>query len=456
MDPTVFGQTARPPAVAGLCQSVATRSLADSPAAPGPRRGLQRRGPAANSQNPQGERELWKAALLPQPETLARRGSVLSPCGPRPSPHPPAPPCRPARPPRILPRPAAHGYSRLPPAGTAASVPHFPTPGTPPHPRPPNAASRQQRHWGRHGSSARCPPRPPRCQREEGRHKAVTAERRRQRGGKKCQCYDVILLPSPRGTGARSRGCRRCPPGAAPGGAGRAARRSAARRGAAQRSAGRVPAQSRCRVRWARAAAVPVALGGAMRMAVGAAAGEGAAQSPGPAAVSLGLSVAVVSSLVNGSTFVLQKKGIVRARGRGRGPGAAVAAGGSAPSSSPAPPPPGGSPPPSSLRAAAPPVTSPVSGASPAATCWKGPPAPGAARPPPGPFPALAPAQPPRKGRAAAAAGPEGWGAAWASPSRGGWAPPGLGRPPARGGKGWDTVPPGEEGPALLCHLKCV
>lgn len=57
-----------------------------------------------------------------------------------------------------------------------------------------------------------------------------------------------------------------------------------------------------------------------MRMAVGAAAGEGAAQSPGPAAVSLGLSVAVVSSLVNGSTFVLQKKGIVRARGRGRGP----------------------------------------------------------------------------------------------------------------------------------------
>uniref|UniRef100_A0A8V0XCU3 NIPA magnesium transporter 1 n=1 Tax=Gallus gallus TaxID=9031 RepID=A0A8V0XCU3_CHICK len=54
-----------------------------------------------------------------------------------------------------------------------------------------------------------------------------------------------------------------------------------------------------------------------MRMAVGAAAGDGAAQSPGPAAVSLGLSVAVVSSLVNGSTFVLQKKGIVRARGRG-------------------------------------------------------------------------------------------------------------------------------------------
>ncbi|XP_048715021.1 magnesium transporter NIPA1 isoform X2 [Caretta caretta] len=53
-------------------------------------------------------------------------------------------------------------------------------------------------------------------------------------------------------------------------------------------------------------------------MPVGAAAGaEGAAQSPGPAAVSLGLSVAVVSSLVNGSTFVLQKKGIVRARGRG-------------------------------------------------------------------------------------------------------------------------------------------
>ncbi|XP_026522750.1 magnesium transporter NIPA1 [Notechis scutatus] len=56
-----------------------------------------------------------------------------------------------------------------------------------------------------------------------------------------------------------------------------------------------------------------------MRMAVGAAAapGDGGSPNPGPAAVSLGLSVAVVSSLVNGSTFVLQKKGIVRARGRG-------------------------------------------------------------------------------------------------------------------------------------------
>ncbi|XP_074949851.1 magnesium transporter NIPA1 isoform X2 [Phalacrocorax aristotelis] len=122
-------------------------------------------------------------------------------------------------------------------------------------------------------------------------------------------------------------------PGAAPGGAGRAAQRGAAQRSGSQRSAGRVPAQSRWRVRWAGAAAVaaaaaaavaaaaaaaaPAPLGGAMRMAVGAAAGEGAAQSPGPAAVSLGLSVAVISSLVNGSTFVLQKKGIVRARGRG-------------------------------------------------------------------------------------------------------------------------------------------
>uniref|UniRef100_A0A670HVC0 NIPA magnesium transporter 1 n=1 Tax=Podarcis muralis TaxID=64176 RepID=A0A670HVC0_PODMU len=55
-----------------------------------------------------------------------------------------------------------------------------------------------------------------------------------------------------------------------------------------------------------------------MRMTV-AAAGDGGSPNPGPAAVSLGLSVAVVSSLVNGSTFVLQKKGIVRARGRGRG-----------------------------------------------------------------------------------------------------------------------------------------
>ncbi|XP_020652441.2 magnesium transporter NIPA1 [Pogona vitticeps] len=56
----------------------------------------------------------------------------------------------------------------------------------------------------------------------------------------------------------------------------------------------------------------------AKRMAVGTAAGAaGVPPNPGPAAVSLGLSVAVVSSLVNGSTFVLQKKGIVRARGRG-------------------------------------------------------------------------------------------------------------------------------------------
>ncbi|XP_053162478.1 magnesium transporter NIPA1 isoform X3 [Hemicordylus capensis] len=52
-----------------------------------------------------------------------------------------------------------------------------------------------------------------------------------------------------------------------------------------------------------------------MRMTVGAA--DAGSPNPGPAAVSLGLSVAVVSSLVNGSTFVLQKKGIVRARGRG-------------------------------------------------------------------------------------------------------------------------------------------
>lgn len=51
--------------------------------------------------------------------------------------------------------------------------------------------------------------------------------------------------------------------------------------------------------------------------AAAAAAGEGA-RSPSPAAVSLGLGVAVVSSLVNGSTFVLQKKGIVRAKRRGR------------------------------------------------------------------------------------------------------------------------------------------
>uniref|UniRef100_A0A8D1DPM9 NIPA magnesium transporter 1 n=1 Tax=Sus scrofa TaxID=9823 RepID=A0A8D1DPM9_PIG len=49
--------------------------------------------------------------------------------------------------------------------------------------------------------------------------------------------------------------------------------------------------------------------------AAAAAAGEGA-RSPSPAAVSLGLGVAVVSSLVNGSTFVLQKKGIVRAKRR--------------------------------------------------------------------------------------------------------------------------------------------
>ncbi|XP_065710625.1 LOW QUALITY PROTEIN: magnesium transporter NIPA1 [Patagioenas fasciata] len=90
-----------------------------------------------------------------------------------------------------------------------------------------------------------------------------------------------------------------------------------AQRGAAQRRAGPVPGAEPLPGALGPGAAVPAALGGTMRMAVGAAAGEGAAQSPGPAAVSLGLSVAVVSSLVNGSTFVLQKKGIVRARGRG-------------------------------------------------------------------------------------------------------------------------------------------
>lgn len=64
--------------------------------------------------------------------------------------------------------------------------------------------------------------------------------------------------------------------------------------------------------------------------AAAAAAGEGA-RSPSPAAVSLGLGVAVVSSLVNGSTFVLQKKGIVRAKRRGRagrGPWAVLRVGG--------------------------------------------------------------------------------------------------------------------------------
>lgn len=62
--------------------------------------------------------------------------------------------------------------------------------------------------------------------------------------------------------------------------------------------------------------------------AAAAAAGEGA-RSPSPAAVSLGLGVAVVSSLVNGSTFVLQKKGIVRAKRRGRaGSGPARGGGG--------------------------------------------------------------------------------------------------------------------------------
>uniref|UniRef100_A0A8C5W7F9 NIPA magnesium transporter 1 n=1 Tax=Microcebus murinus TaxID=30608 RepID=A0A8C5W7F9_MICMU len=58
-------------------------------------------------------------------------------------------------------------------------------------------------------------------------------------------------------------------------------------------------------------------MGTAAAAAATAAAGEGA-RSPSPAAVSLGLGVAVVSSLVNGSTFVLQKKGIVRAKRRGR------------------------------------------------------------------------------------------------------------------------------------------
>lgn len=58
-------------------------------------------------------------------------------------------------------------------------------------------------------------------------------------------------------------------------------------------------------------------MGTAAAAAAAAAAGEGA-RGPSPAAVSLGLGVAVVSSLVNGSTFVLQKKGIVRAKRRGR------------------------------------------------------------------------------------------------------------------------------------------
>lgn len=33
---------------------------------------------------------------------------------------------------------------------------------------------------------------------------------------------------------------------------------------------------------------------------------------------STGVVIAVISSFINGSTFVLQKKGILRARGRGR------------------------------------------------------------------------------------------------------------------------------------------
>ncbi|XP_039381679.1 magnesium transporter NIPA1 [Mauremys reevesii] len=107
----------------------------------------------------------------------------------------------------------------------------------------------------------------------------------------------------------RRLGCQR-PLSSAPGSGGR---------GWGLGGSGRVPQSGGWRGRFragcrdASAAVLP-----GMRMPVGAAAGEeGAAQSPGPAAVSLGLSVAVVSSLVNGSTFVLQKKGIVRARGRG-------------------------------------------------------------------------------------------------------------------------------------------
>lgn len=66
-----------------------------------------------------------------------------------------------------------------------------------------------------------------------------------------------------------------------------------------------------------RARAAEGGAGGMGTAAAAAAAGEGA-RGPSPAAVSLGLGVAVVSSLVNGSTFVLQKKGIVRAKRRGR------------------------------------------------------------------------------------------------------------------------------------------
>nr|XP_038968521.1 magnesium transporter NIPA1 isoform X2 [Rattus norvegicus] len=70
--------------------------------------------------------------------------------------------------------------------------------------------------------------------------------------------------------------------------------------------------------RWGavRARAAEGGAGGMGTAAAAAAAGEGA-RGPSPAAVSLGLGVAVVSSLVNGSTFVLQKKGIVRAKRRG-------------------------------------------------------------------------------------------------------------------------------------------
>lgn len=76
--------------------------------------------------------------------------------------------------------------------------------------------------------------------------------------------------------------------------------------------AARLPARGARRARAAEGGA-----GGMGTAAAAAAAGEGA-RGPSPAAVSLGLGVAVVSSLVNGSTFVLQKKGIVRAKRRGR------------------------------------------------------------------------------------------------------------------------------------------
>lgn len=281
MDPTALRQSAQPLAEAKLSQSVATCSLADSPSLPSTLTQLvaqriepqlqvtsgaavatlsphlafssplpcccsalgsrQDWGANTNSKNAKGKVRALGSSAAPTAETLAQRGSLCPadhvllhilphPCTPSHAFLSPRIPLSSRIPLHILLHARAHGRSQLLPAGTAASGPCFPTPGTP-APAPQNAASLQQRPWGRQGSP---PPGAASPRAVPARRRVAQSRDVRAALGEKC--HDVILLPSPRGTGARSRGCRRCPPGAAPAGAGRAAQR-----GAAQRRAGPGP-----------------------------------------------------------------------------------------------------------------------------------------------------------------------------------------------------------------------